>query len=285
MGGFDFERPSFVQAGTNEPPHRQPSSVAKPLIVLLLAAVAAFAVYRLLKVSEVPDVAQNSPEVPEMEQRVEELEHRLDQIEKRRRVWGAEAAPAAGKQASQKPKSAPAVAAAPASDLISPPPEPQPVSPPTPQSSQDSSTAKQKDIISAGPEVSSTQEGWEATADRLGNVVGELASQRNEIKRTRESLDQLSGRFGRESESFTLRKGSGRQRVGPVWLGLQNTDPRNQRYTLRLFLDDKSIELRDRALHEAVQFHPSDSKVSLELVVSEIRKDGVTGRVAIPKQP
>ena len=57
-------------------------------------------------------------------------------------------------------------------------------------------------------DTAASRQQWEATADRLGNVVGELDSQRGAIERDQARLDELAGRFARNSQSFTLEKGS-----------------------------------------------------------------------------
>jgi hypothetical protein len=131
------------------------------------------------------------------------------------------------------------------------------------------------------------QQEWEATADRLGIVVGELDSQRDAIQHERTRLDELAGRLAQNNQNqpFTLEKGSERQPVGPVYLRLQSTDPRNQRYSVRLWVDDQTVELKDRALHEAIQFNASGGKLSFELIVSQIGKDSVVGWLVLPEQP
>jgi hypothetical protein len=56
----------------------------------------------------------------------------------------------------------------------------------------------------------------------------------------------------------------------------------NQRYTLRLIVDDKSVELKDRALNEVIQFYTTHSQFPVELVVSQIQKGDVKGMLAVP---
>jgi hypothetical protein len=113
--------------------------------------------------------------------------------------------------------------------------------------------------------------------------VGELDSQRDTIERNQAKLDELAGHFARYSQGFALAVGSPRQQVGPVWLRLRTTDPKNQRYTMRLSRNDQTVEVKDRALNEAVQFYDSDGKLSFELIVSQITKDGVAGRLVSPQ--
>jgi hypothetical protein len=53
---------------------------------------------------------------------------------------------------------------------------------------------------------------------------------------------------------------------------------------MRLSVNDQTVELKDRALHEAVQFYGADGKLSFELVVSQIGRDSVAGRLVFPQQ-
>jgi hypothetical protein len=109
-----------------------------------------------------------------------------------------------------------------------------------PKSSSESSQ-QEKELNSLRGDVASGREDWKATADRLGNVVGELTTQRDEIMRNRETLDQLAAHFQLNSVPFTLQRGGKARRVGPVSLRLESTNAKNQHYTLRLFANDKVI--------------------------------------------
>ena len=159
-------------------------------------------------------------------------------------------------------------------------------SPCSPQSTPDNSASRQqreKELNSLQSDVTTTRQQWVATADRLGNVVGELSTQREEITRDRESLEQLEEHFQRDSVPFTLKKDGNEQQVGPVRLLLENTDTKNSRYTMRLLFGEKSIELKGRALHEAIQFYAPEGNLALELIVSQITKSSVAGRVSVPQ--
>ena len=63
---------------------------------------------------------------------------------------------------------------------------------------------------------------------------------------------------------------------------LTATSVKNQHYNIRLIVDDKSVELKDRALNEVVQFYTSQSKYPLKLIVSQINKGEVSGTLAVP---
>ena len=132
------------------------------------------------------------------------------------------------------------------------------------------------------PEMVAAREAWEATTDRLGMAVGQLGDQSREIARTQEDLDQLRKTLERSSVPFQLSKDAGRQRVGPVWLELQTTDRRNQRYSMRLQFDDRTVQMKDRMLGERVAFFISAVDGPLELVVSDIQQDHVSGQLTLP---
>jgi hypothetical protein len=252
-------------------------------LAVVIAGLGGFVVYRLVRSGGGGDPGSTNADLAQIEQRLDAIEHRLDQVEKRRKASSPEPVAPAPKE--EPAKVAPSPPPPRIIYRISPPPEPRPVAPPTKSSPDGSqvSQRQQKELDSLRGDVSSTRQEWEATTNRLGDVVGELASQREEITRHSESLEQLSAHFQQNSVPFTLQRGADAQRVGPVSLRLQSTDTKNHRYTMRLLLNDKVIELKDRALNEAIQFYGSSGKVLLELVVSEIGKEAVTGRLAVPQ--
>lgn len=290
MGGFN--RGAYMPAPRE--PERQSgfsfvTELARPLLAVAVVGLVVFAGYKFLKSTSAPsEPAASSAQVAQIGQRLDDLEHRLDQLEKKPRAFKEVSvpvapsplpAPAAAKRVPPNPKLAFSrlVSAAPAS-----------ASPDKGSLGNDSSP--KNDLNSAQAAVASGQQQWEATADRLGNVVGELDSQRNALdsqrdalERDRARLDELAGRFARDSQPFTIEKSSTRQQVGPVSLQLISTDPKNQRYTMRLSVENRTVELKDRALHEAIQFYASDGKVSFELVVSQIERDLVKGSLVLPQ--
>jgi hypothetical protein len=288
MGGFQFDRQDYARPTPAEPVSGPTFSLTGPLLLLavVIAGVVGFVVFKLLSSGGVGEARGNNADLMQIEQRLEAIEQRLDQVERRRKLPAPE--PSSTTPTQEADTTSPRPSRPPVRTIyrISPPPEPRQVASASPKSSPDGSQVsqqQQKELDSLRGDVVSTQQEWEATADRLGNVVGELASQREEITRHRESLDQLAAHFQHNSLPFTLQKGAYAQVVGPLSLRLESTDTKRHRYTMRLLVNDKIIELKDRALNEAIQFYGSGGKVLLELVVSEIRKDVVTGRLALPK--
>jgi hypothetical protein len=286
MGGFD-RRGYMESTRVPEPDARfgSVSGVGRPLLAAAVVGVLVYGGYKLLKsASASADAASSDTQMVQIGQRLGDLEHRLDQLERERR-----APRQPTKSIGSSPQEAPAAQSTTpthqitfsrpvaAGSTIPAPAGPPDQSPPVSNSASSSnSDADRADIVA-------NQQRWEATADRLGNVVGELDAQRDAIERDQYRLDELAGRFQRNSQPFTLEKTSNPQQVGPVSLRLQSTDPRNQRYTMRLSVDDTTVELKDRALHEAIQFYASGGKLTFELVVSQIGRDAVSGRLVLPQ--
>jgi hypothetical protein len=131
-------------------------------------------------------------------------------------------------------------------------------------------------------DLTASHQEWEATVNRLGNVVGELDTQRSQVAENQNAVNQLLKITRRTGIPFSLKKQSRFQRVGPISIKLANTNVPNQRYTLRLIVDDKSVELKDRALNEVIQFYTTRSQFPVELVVSQIERGRVSGMLAVP---
>jgi hypothetical protein len=82
---------------------------------------------------------------------------------------------------------------------------------------------------------------------------------------------------------FALQKKLGWMHVGPVALWLRNSDPGSGRYTLRLQINDSRVELKDRVVHEALEFYTPGSAVPIELIVNSIGKNQASGNIAVPQ--
>ena len=142
--------------------------------------------------------------------------------------------------------------------------------------------APDKELSVLQGNLAANHDEWQATADRLGNVVGELDSQQTAIQRTQTGVNYLLERVQRSDVSFILKKGSGLQRVGPISMELASTSVKGQHYTIRMMVGDKSVELKDRVLNEIVQFYTSRSKYPLRLIISQIGRGQVSGTLAVP---
>ena len=283
MGAGQFDRQAFLHP-EGGPPGRNPLALIGPLLLAAVVIVGGLAVYKFVIADSPGEVApSNSTELTQVQHKLDAMEKRLDQLERRRKM---EAPVNEVKEQSTAAKDQPAALPVPTKVIyrMLPAPGSRQPSSATVQPGRDPQNASQKRAISTlQGDVSASREEWEAAANRLGTVVGELGAQRTDIDTSKQTLNQLLDRFQRQDYSFTLQRREGRMRVGPLALALQNADSKSGRYTMRILVNDKWIEFKDRALHEAVEFYPSGSTIPIELVVSRMTRDQVVGRLAVPQ--
>jgi hypothetical protein len=157
-------------------------------------------------------------------------------------------------------------------------------------------TSMQPNATAQRPSVQSVQnpsaapntdkdEVWQATADRLSDVVGVVGTQQGEISQTREELNRLLAQTRRKAMPFELRRGAGAEPVGPVSLILKNSDPKNLRYTVCVAFESQCVELKNRAVNEVVVFVLSDKSAPLELVATKVLHDQIVGYLEVPDKP
>ena len=64
---------------------------------------------------------------------------------------------------------------------------------------------------------------------------------------------------------------------------LKKTDPKKNRFTIDVIADDKTVEKKDKTINEPVQLYVGGARQPYEIVVNEVKKDTITGYVAVPK--
>ena len=106
------------------------------------------------------------------------------------------------------------------------------------------------------------------------------------IAHNRDDLEELRRRGDRNYYEFTLQRSKNAQRVGPVQMSLNKTDPKKAKYTLTVVADDKTIEKKDKTSGEPVQFYVKGSSrmAPYEIVVFDVGKNQITGYLATPKE-
>jgi len=307
MGGPVFDRQVFVKRQqAPKPPSRSP--VPGGVVLVLVAALSAFATYRYVKAGgKEPSNTADKARIAELQTQLKAMQDHVQELEKRRHAAaaqeskpsGAKPAPAVNTlrakpaprpdsplKAEAKPSAraaakdpshvdAGSAAAAPALRASSSTPKP-------PASA--SPVVSTKELTALRGNLAANHEEWRATTDRLGNVVGQLDSQRSAIQQTQSGVNYLLERGQRSDITFALKKGSGLQHVGPIAMELESTSVKGQHYSIRMMVDDKSIVLKDRALNEIVQFYTSRSKYPLRLIVSQIGRRNVSGTLAVPTE-
>lgn len=291
MGGFGYDRQVFVKSKESpHPPSRSPLPGA--LVLILVAALGAFAAYRYIKAGGLSSVdVNNDAQVKQLQQKIAVLQARIDELEKRRAPSRSKALAEdiRNEEAKPKPHDSTSAGLAHRSNVhISEAPVQKPLvavsaQPTTPPANPPADKAKSDASLNLlQSDLAANRQEWQATVNRLGNIVGELDAQQSQVRQNQNDVDQLLSITRRTGIHFSIKKGSGFQRIGPVSIRLASTNVSNQRYTLRLIVDDKSVELKDRALNEVIQFYTTHSQFPVELVVSQIKKGHVSGMLSLP---
>ena len=289
MEEVQWDRKSFVQ---KPPPPGRGSSILGPILFVLVVSVAGGLAYLYIKGNGIPELGVSAhSETSDLTARLDEMNARLEQLEKRLR-----ASPPPRSADSNRPSAGNSVSSASSSRPSSSEARAR-VTPPTPMSNQPSSptvrtaspdvaslpsSSVSEELSSSEENLLSNREAWEATTNRLGDAVGELGDQRRELASTREALGQIQRNLERTYLSFDIRKEDGRQRIGPIWMDLRGVDRNAQRFTMRLFFDDRWVEVKDRVLGERLEFYIRGYNNPLEVVISDIQQDRVIGQLALP---
>ena len=140
------------------------------------------------------------------------------------------------------------------------------------------------DVAGVRGEVKTTKDELAATRSQLQSVIGDLGVQSGLIAHNRTELEELKLRGERDYVEFDLTRKSRIQRVGSVRLELRRTDPKKQKYTVNLIVDDRTIEKKDKNVFEPVQFYQEGFRAPTEIVVSKIERDRIIGYVSSPKK-
>lgn len=281
MAGIDFDRQAFVPS--TAPQGKNLVQLIVALVVVAALVLIAFVGYKVFLVNaQNNETAAANAQVQELQQQVTEMQKRIDTLEKHRK--GAETSPAplplaAGAPATPQPtKTVYRIAAASA----------QPA-----QTKSSDASASHVETAAPAPmaspeivgEVAANREAWEATTNRLADVVGVVGTQQGEISATRETLNQLLAQTRRQAVSFEVSRHNEPTPVGPVTLQFKTADAKGQYYTLCVFFNSqKCIELRDRALNEVVVFVVAKDQPPLELVATKINHDQIVGYLEVPTE-
>jgi type II secretory pathway component PulJ len=287
--GIDYDRQVFV------PPAQQPTAAPSPAgIFFFLAIVAAILVlgfigYKAITQNSSSGSAADLRTLNEMQQRLSAVEERLAQAEKenRRRALVAQPASNAKKEeplpAQSSNRSTPARTAYQVS--ISPrlPQPPRVIAVPDPATAQ-KIAGIQQGLGTLQNDTTANREAWQATTDKLTDVVGQIGTQRVQILRNQDEVNQLLAHSERTAIPFELLRGSDPQLIGPVHLGLKSTNQRSRRYTLCVYIEQACLELKDKALFEVAEFIVARDQPPLEIIATKVSKDGILGFLEVPRQ-
>jgi len=141
------------------------------------------------------------------------------------------------------------------------------------------------DVTGAKKDIEATRSDLEATKGKLERATGDMGVMSGLIARNHDDLEELKRKGDRNYFEFTIEKAKNAQRVGPIQIALNKTDPKKSKYTMTVLADDKSIEKKDRTAGEPVQFYVKGSaRLSpYEIVVFDVGKNQITGYLSAPK--
>src|SRR6266852_3258275 len=141
------------------------------------------------------------------------------------------------------------------------------------------------EVGGAKKDIEATKTDLEATKGKLERSLGDMNVMSGLIAHNRDDLEDLKRRGDRNYYEFTLQRSKTAQRVGPVQMSLNKTDPKKAKYTLSVVADDKTIEKKDKTSGEPVQFYVKGSArmAPYEIVVFDVGKNQITGYPATPK--
>ena len=285
MADAGFNRATLTSP-TVEPRRPGFSGFGALFLVVVLAA-AGFVGYKIIE-SGVPVVAagQQDRNLAKLQQQLTSLEQRLDRLERRRATiqpaLASESritAPPPGAASSARPgkkHSLDSFEAQPQTSSQGAQAAIETHADTTPQLTKASSASASDPVAS--------REAWQATANQLTDVVGVVGSQQDELSKTQAELGRLAAQTQRFAVPFQLRRGSHPQAVGPVSLQLRNSDARRQRYSIDVFLDEKPVEFKDRAVDELVDFVLPGESVPLRFVATKISRDSISGYMEVPSR-
>jgi hypothetical protein len=139
------------------------------------------------------------------------------------------------------------------------------------------------DVGAVRTDLSSTRSDLDKTGAELKRAVGDMGVMSGLIATNGKDLQALRDLGERNYFEFDLEKGAMTKKVGNVTLTLKKSDPKRNRYTIAVLADDKLVEKRDKTINEPVQLYTAASKQPYEIVINQVKKDGVVGYLATPK--
>ncbi|HEY2819584.1 MAG TPA: hypothetical protein VGJ06_00975 [Candidatus Acidoferrum sp.] len=142
------------------------------------------------------------------------------------------------------------------------------------------------DLGGAKKDIADTKTDLENTKGKLDRAQGDMGVMSGLIAHNHDDLDELKRRGDRNYYEFKVSKSKTPQRVGPVQVTLNKTDQKKGKYTMTVFVDDRSIEKKDKTAGEPVQFYLKGATrmTPYEIVVFDVGKNDINGYLSTPKE-
>jgi len=143
------------------------------------------------------------------------------------------------------------------------------------------------DVGTVRSQVSQTQAQLDKTIADLKSTRGDLGLQSGLIATNATELAALRRLGERNYVEFKLGKEAEKKpaRVGDITVRLRKVDPKHNKYTVDLLVDDKTVEKKDKTVNEPVQFYAAKGgHIPYEMVVNSVAKDSISGYLSTPKE-
>jgi multidrug efflux pump subunit AcrA (membrane-fusion protein) len=142
------------------------------------------------------------------------------------------------------------------------------------------------DVGGAKKDIDATKTDLEATKGKLERATGDMGVMSGLIAHNRDDLEELKRRGDRNYYEFKVTKSKTPQRVGPVQVTLTKVDQKKNKYTMTVFVDDRSIEKKDKTAGEPVQFYLKGASrmAPYEIVVFDVGRNEIDGYLSTPKE-
>ena len=139
------------------------------------------------------------------------------------------------------------------------------------------------DVTTVRTDVATTRTELEETIADLKQVRGDMGVMSDHIATNGTELSALKELGDRNYHEFTMGKSDKAQNVAGIMVALRKADPKKNRFTVDLTVDDKLIQKKDKTALEPVQFYASGYRQPYELVVFEVSKNQIKGYLSTPK--
>jgi cell division protein FtsB len=152
-------------------------------------------------------------------------------------------------------------------------------------------TQLQEQIAGLKQELASMREDSAASAARIKELQDEqqlgstaLASMDQKMTSQQTSLDSLSSRMERKRIDFDLPRRQTEEIVPGIYLTVRRTDAGKQEIdgTLQLAAESQTLAIRGQGIQKPVVFYTGTDPRPIELVLTQVTKDGVLGYVMMP---
>jgi septal ring factor EnvC (AmiA/AmiB activator) len=135
-------------------------------------------------------------------------------------------------------------------------------------------------VVAVKTDLDSTRRDLEGTQRQLLDVRDTLSAA---VAKNASELSQLRLKGERDYFEFTLPKKDEQTKVEDIRIVLTKTDPKKGKFSLKILADDSSLEKKDRAINEPIQFLVGQHRVRYEVVINWVQKNKAGGYLSIPR--